>query len=162
MLLVKKLPIGPKDTSGTVFDKLAALGGEALLEGLDLLEQGKLPPVKQPADGVTHAAKVAKEEGLISFDVPARELDCKIRGLLPHPGAWFFYNGERISVLDADPVELNASVPAGTVCANLTVACETGGLKLNVLRRDGKKAVPAADFLRGFDLPEGAVLNAQI
>ena len=162
MILVKKTPIEPKDTSGTVFEKLAVLGGEALLEGLDLLERGKLPPVKQPTDGITHAAKIAKEEGLISFDVPATELDCKIRGLLPYPGAWFFHNGERISVLDADPVELDGSIPAGTVCENLTVACKTGGLKLNVLRRDGKKAMPAADFLRGFDLPEGTVLNAQI
>lgn len=162
MLLTKKIPIGKKDTSGSIFDKMAALGGEALLEGLDLLEQGRLFPQKQPAEGITHAAKVAKEEGLLSFDVPAAELDCKIRGLLPWPGAWFYYNGERISVLDADPVELNETIPPGTVCENLTVACKTGGLKLNVLRRDGKKALPAEEFLRGFDLPEGSVLNAAL
>ena len=162
MLLTKKFPIEEKDTSETVFDKMAVLGGDVLLEGLDLLEQGKLSPVKQPIEGVTHAAKVTKEEGLLSFDMPAAELDCKIRGLLPWPGAWFFHNGERISVLDADPVEKNLNVPAGTVCADLTVACKTGGLKLNVLRRDGKKALPAEEFLRGFDLPQGAVLNAAL
>lgn len=159
MLLVKKLPIGKKDTSETVFDKMAVLGGEALLEGLELLEQGKLVPRKQPEEGVTHAAKVAKEEGNISFDVPAEELDCIIRGLLPWPGAWFYFNGERISILDADPVELDSAIPAGTVCADLTIACKTGGLKLNVLRRDGKKPLPAAEFLRGFDLPQGAVVG---
>lgn len=162
MLLTKKMPVGSKDTSGIVFDKMAVLGGEALLEGLKLLEQGKLSPQKQPENGVTHAAKVAKEEGLISFDVPAAELDCKIRGLLPWPGAWFYYKGERISVLDADPVDLDATVPAGTVCENLTIACKSGGLRLNVLRRDGKKALPANEFLRGFDLPEGTVLNAAL
>ena len=75
------------------------------------------------------------------------------------PGAWFYFNGERISILDADPVELDSAVPAGTVCADLTIACKTGGLKLNVLRRDGKKPLPAAEFLRGFDLPQGAVVG---
>ena len=130
-----------------------------MLEGLELLEQGRLIPRKQPEDGVLLAPKVAKEEGNISFDVPAEELDCIIRGLLPWPGAWFYFNGERISILDADPVELERAVPAGTVCADLTIACKTGGLKLNVLRRDGKKPLPAAEFLRGFDLPQGAVVG---
>lgn len=162
MLLTKKIPIGKKDTSGSVFDKMAVLGGEVLLEGLELLEQGRLIAQKQPQNGVTHAAKVAKEEGLLSFDLPAAELDCKIRGLLPWPGAWFYHNGERISVLDADPVELNGSFTPGTVCENLTIACGSGGLKLNILRRDGKKALPAEEFLRGFDLPEGTVLNAAL
>lgn len=162
MLLTKKIPIGKKDTSGSVFDKMAVLGGEVLLEGLELLEQGSLIAQKQPQNGVTHAAKVAKEEGLLSFDLPAAELDCKIRGLLPWPGAWFYHNGERISVLDADPVELNGSFTPGTVCENLTIACGSGGLKLNILRRDGKKALPAEEFLRGFDLPEGTVLNAAL
>lgn len=133
---------------------MAALGGEALLEGLDLLEQGRLFPQKQPAEGITHAAKVAKEEGLLSFDVPAAELDCKIRGLLPWPGAWFYYNGERISVLDADPVELNETIPPGTVCENLTVACKTGGLKLNVLRRDGKKPCRPKNFCAALICPK--------
>ena len=160
--MTKKIPIGKKDTSGSVFDKMAVLGGEILLEGLELLEQGRLIAQKQPQNGVTHAAKVAKEEGLLSFDLSAAELDCKIRGLLPWPGAWFYHNGERISVLDADPVELNGSFAPGTVCKNLTIACGSGGLKLNVLRRDGKKALPAEEFLRGFNLPEGTVLNAAV
>lgn len=162
MLLQRSFPIGPKDTSETVFNKMAALGAETMLEGLELIERGELTATPQPADGVTHAAKVMKEEGLISFDMPAKELDCKIRGLLPWPGAWFFYNGERISVLDADPVEKDFNRPAGTVCDDLTIACKTGGLKLNVLRRDGKKALPASEFLRGFDIPQGAVLNAAL
>ena len=162
MLLQKSFPIEEKDTSETVFNKMASLGAHTMLEGLELIEKGKLSAVAQPQEGVTHAAKVLKEEGLISFDMPATELDCKIRGLLPWPGAWFFYNGERISILDADPVEKDLNVPAGTVCADLTIACKTGGLKLNVLRRDGKKALSAAEFLRGFDLPQGAVLNASL
>ena len=162
MLLKKSFPIEKKDTSGSVFEKMARLGGQILLEGLELLEQGKLTPEKQPSQGVTLAPKVAKEEGLLSFDLPAEELDCKIRGLLPWPGAWFFHNGERVCVLDADPVEMNPSVIPGTVCKDLIIACKTGGLKLNVLRRDGKKAMPVQEFLRGFDLPEGTILNASL
>lgn len=162
MLLQRSFPIEPKDTSETVFNKMAILGAQTMLEGLELLEQGKLVATPQPIEGVTHAAKVMKEEGLLSFDLSAAELDCKIRGLLPWPGAWFYHNGERISILDADPVELNDSFTPGTVCENLTVACGSGGLKLNVLRRDGKKALPAEEFLRGFDLPEGTLLNAAL
>ena len=59
-------------------------------------------------------------------------------------------------------VEKNFNAPAGTVCEDLTIACKTGGLKLNVLRRDGKKALPASEFLRGFDIPQGALLNAAL
>lgn len=159
MLLKKKIKIGPKSTAQTVFDEMAALGGEVLLEGLKMLEEGRLIPQKQPEEGITYAPKIAKEEGLLSFDTTAAELDCKIRGLTPWPGAWFFHNGERISVIDAEPVELNAGTKPGTVCKGPVIACAQGGLKLNVLRRDGKKALPAEEFLRGYELPDGTVLS---
>lgn len=159
MLLKKKIKISPESTAQTVFDDMAALGGEILLEGLKMLEENRLIPQKQPEEGVTYAPKITKEEGAVSFDLPAHELDCKIRGLTPWPGAWFFHNGERISIIDAVPVELKAPAAPGTVCGGLVVACAEGGLKLNVLRRDGKKALPAEEFLRGYDLPAGTVLN---
>ena len=162
MLMKQKFPIEKKDTAGSVFEKMARLSGNVLLSGLDLLEKGELLPEKQPQEGITYAAKIAKEEGLISFDMPAAELDCKIRALLPWPGAWFYYKGERISVLEAEPVEIEHSNQPGTLCKEMIVSCKTGGLKLKILRRDGKKALPVEEFLRGFDLPEGTLLNAAI
>ena len=159
MLLKKKIAITPDMTAGTLFDAMTALGAEALAEGLDLLEKGELRPEKQPQEGVTYAPKIQKEEGLADWSLTAEELDRRRRGLSPWPGFWFMNGDDRIAVLDAEPVALDNSIPEGTVCEDLTIACKTGGLKLKTLRRDGKKPCAAADFLRGYPLPEGTVLK---
>lgn len=158
MLLVKKTPITKTTTSEALYETLSKLGSELVIEGLDLLEQGRLIPRKQPEEGVTHAAKIEKSEGLINWNLDAEEIDCIRRGLYPWPGIWFMHKEERIAVLDAEPVELDNNIEPGTVCKNLVVACKSGGLKLKILRRDGKKAVNSEDFLRGYNLPIGTKL----
>lgn len=158
MLMTKEIDITATTTSESLYADMSKLGADLVIEGLDLLVQGKLRPIKQPEEGVTHADKIKKEEGLIDWNQDAWQIDCIRRGLFPWPGSWFFYQNERIAVLDAEPVELSENVPVGTVCEGLVIACKTGGLRLKVLRRDGKKAVSADDFLRGFSLPVGTIL----
>lgn len=158
MLLVKKIAVTPKTTAATLYEDMAKLGGEALLEGLKKLQEGTLIAKKQPEEGVTYAPKIDKAEAKIDWNLDANEIDCRRRGLSPYPGAWFMLGEERIAVIDAEPVELNKPAPAGTFI-NGTVACKTGGLKLLTLQRQGKKPLPVADFLRGCPIPEGTVLS---
>ena len=158
MLLVKKIAITPKTTAETLYEDMAKLGGEALLEGLKKLEEGTLLPRKQPEEGVTYAPKIDKGEAKIDWNLSAREIDCRRRGLSPYPGAWFMLDGERVAVIDAEPVKSEISAPVGTVVGD-TVVCKEGGLKLLTLQRQGKKPLPVADFLRGRPIPEGTVLS---
>ena len=90
-------PIGPRDTAGTLHDRLAALGARLIVDALAHLDG--LPPLPQPADGVTYAAKIDKAEARVDWTRPATEVDRLVRGLSPFPGAWTEAGGERLKLL---------------------------------------------------------------
>ena len=85
VLLSEALPIGPEDTAGSLHDRLAGLGARLVVAALDGLD--RLVPVPQPEAGVTYAAKIDKAEARIDWTRPAVEVDRRIRGLAPFPGA---------------------------------------------------------------------------
>ncbi|MBV8635475.1 MAG: methionyl-tRNA formyltransferase, partial [Burkholderiaceae bacterium] len=87
MLLIERLPIECDDTTASLHDKLAVMGGKLIVEALKRLEQGKLPATPQPEAGVTYAAKILKEEAALDFSQPAAELARKISAFNPFPGA---------------------------------------------------------------------------
>lgn len=164
MLLAERTPISAADTAQSVHDRLAILGGRLIVSTLDALVARTIEPVAQPAEGVTYAHKLGKEEGVLDWRRPAAELERKVRAFHPWPGTWFEVpteNGvERIKVLAAGLV-LAAGAP-GTVSVARdgfpVVACGIGGLKLVKLQRPGKSAQSADAFLRGFALAAGTVL----
>jgi methionyl-tRNA formyltransferase len=160
MLLAEATPISSADTAETVHDRLAAMGAKLIISTLDGLVRGSLQAVPQPADGVTYAHKLGKEEGALDWRRPAAELERKVRAFHPWPGTSFEYGGERIKVLEAG-LTLAAGAP-GTVSISRdgfpVVACAPGGLRLLKLQRPGKSAMAADALLRGFSLPAGTVL----
>ena len=160
MLLAERTPISAGDTAQSVHDRLAAMGATLIVSTLDGLVRSTLQAVPQPADGVTYAHKLGKEEGALDWRRPAAELERKVRAFHPWPGTWFELNGERIKVLEAGLTLAGGA--AGTVTISRdgfpVVACGLGGLKLLKLQRPGKAALAADAFLRGFALPAGAVL----
>jgi methionyl-tRNA formyltransferase len=160
MLLAESTPISAADTAETVHDRLAELGGRLIVSTLDALVAKTIEPVPQPADGVTYAHKLGKEEGALDWRRPAAELERKVRAFHPWPGTWFDVLGERIKVLEA-ALALAGGTP-GTVSIGRDgfpiVACGVGGLKLLRLQRAGKSAQAADAFLRGFALAAGTVL----
>src|SRR5450830_1703557 len=87
MLAIERTPIEAGDSTATLHDKLAALGGKMIVDTLRKMQQGPLAPVPQPEAGVTYAAKIAKEEAALDFSQPALELGLKIRAFNPFPGA---------------------------------------------------------------------------
>jgi len=160
--LAESLPIGPNTTAGELHDELARIGASLMVRALAALERGSLDCTPQPLEGVTYAAKIDKAEARIDFSRPAREVHNLIRGLSPFPGAWFEAGPEgrreRIKVLRSELAD--GSGPAGTLLDDrLTIACHDGAVRLTLLQRAGRKAVSAAELLRGFELPAGTVLG---
>lgn len=152
-------PIGPRETAGALHDRLAALAAELLLDELPKLEAGTARPTPQPSEGVTYAAKIGPDDQRLDFGKSAVELDRQVRALAPSPGAFCFARGERLLVLEAEPVEGPSAAPGEIVALPLTVACGSGALALRRVQRAGRKALNAAELQRGFPLPLGSRLD---
>ncbi|MDP3138354.1 MAG: methionyl-tRNA formyltransferase, partial [Burkholderiaceae bacterium] len=156
MLLVEQLPIGADDTTGSLHDKLAALGGRLMVEALERAACGGLLPVPQPAGGLSYAAKVDKAEAAIDWSQPAQQIARRVRAFDPAPGAFTRLDGEVLKVwrCRVDEGTQAGAAPPGTVLAadaqGIAVACGQGVLRLLQLQRAGGKRLEAADFLRGF------------
>jgi methionyl-tRNA formyltransferase len=147
--LQRSEPIRPDDDYGSLAGRLAALGGELLVEALD-----DPPPWReQPEQGVTYAEKISSEDRRLDPARPAEELERRIRALNPHVGAFLeLPSGERLgvrrAVLAADASELDQ----GALSADgdrLLLGTASGGLELVEVQAQGGRAMPAADYLRG-------------
>ncbi|NHZ60895.1 methionyl-tRNA formyltransferase [Massilia genomosp. 1] len=157
MLLMERVAILPTDTTATLHDTLAALGARMIVEALRARAAGALHPVPQPADGVTYAAKISKEEAALDFSLSSNELARKIRAFNPFPGAHTELNGVIIKIWGAEALEAGSDAPPGQVLAadaqhGIIVACRQGTLRLTELQKPGGKRLPAAEFLKGFPL----------
>jgi methionyl-tRNA formyltransferase len=166
MLLMERLAIAPTDTTATLHDRLAALGGRMIVEALELAACGGLKAVPQPAEGITYAHKIEKAESTIDWSLPATVIGQRIRAFDPFPGASTECAGETIKVwsYEIDSNKSNTDKRQGQILSvngdGVTVACGEGALRLTTLQRAGGKRLAAADFLRGFDLQPGMVLGA--
>ena len=162
MCLMERLPITGSDTTATLHDKLADLGGRMIVEALEMSACGGLNRTPQPVDGVTYAHKIEKSESWMNWALSAAELDRRLRAFNPFPGGATQLGDEVIKLWTATPEAYTGTATAGTVlsadAAGVLVACGEGALRLTQLQRAGGKRLAAADFLRGFELPAGAVL----
>jgi methionyl-tRNA formyltransferase len=160
MLLVERLAIAPSDTTGSLHDKLAQLGGRLIVEALELAACGGLRPAPQPQDGVTYAQKIDKAEAAIEWSQPAQAIARRIRAFDPFPGAQSVIQGESLKLWRAEalPQAPGDPEPGQVLTVNadgIEVACGEGRLRLTELQRSGGKRLPVAQFLRGFDLKPG-------
>lgn len=165
MLLVEKLAIGAEETTASLHDRLATLGGRLIVEALELAACGGLTRTPQPAAGVTYAHKIDKAEGAIDWSLPAALTARRSRAFDPFPGLSASLAGEAIKVwaarVDGNPA-VAGSVPGQVIGAGtdgIRVATGDGVLVLAELQRAGGKRLPAADFLRGFALTPGQVFD---
>jgi len=156
VLLCRETPIGARDTTGLLHDRLAKMGAAAITEALSRIDG--LRPSPQPADGVSYAAKIDKAEARLDWSCPAPEVDRKIRGLSPFPGAWCMINGVRVKLLESSLAD-GAGAPGAVLDGALTVACGTGAVRLHRLQRAGKGAMAAHAFLQGNPLAPGDILD---
>ena len=174
MLLVETLPIThtgmQRDTTTTLHDKLAALGGRCIVQALALLATGSLKPVPQPranddaqaaALGISYAHKIDKTEAHIDWSQSAVQIERKVRALNPFPGCTAQIQGELVKITrcEIDSCLRISDGGYGTILqvnsSGISVQCGAGGLKLTELQRAGGKRLAAADFLHGFALQVG-------
>lgn len=164
MLLKAAIPLYPKETGGSLFDKLSALGASLCVEALEKLEAGSLKPEKQGESPTPYAKMLTKEMGELDWSRPAIELERLIRGLNPWPSAYTKLSGKTLKIWDADVCE---EEEAGSVCGEIVrvsketfyVSCGQGVLKINELQLQGKKRMDTAAFLRGYHLEKGSILG---
>ena len=163
MCVLEKLPITADDTTASLHDKLATLGGRLIVEALELSACGGLPRTPQPAEGVTYAHKIEKAESWMDWSLSATALDRRLRAFNPFPGGATQLGDETIKLWAAVPEAFSGPAQPGQVLAadasGVLVACGEGALRLTLLQRAGGKKLAAGDFLRGFELAVGSVLT---
>jgi methionyl-tRNA formyltransferase len=158
MLLKKSVPLTPQTTATGLHDELAELGSVLLLKALEDYAAGTLHPIPQPAQGVTYAAKLRREEGQIDWNLPAATWVRKIQAFTPWPGVWFDHEGLKLKVLTAEVISDMKGVPGMVLDDQLTVACGESALRLTTLQRPGGAPLDVQAFLRGYPLSTGTVL----
>ncbi len=156
--MAERAAIGPDMTAGELHDELARLGADLMARAAAALEKDALVVTPQPADGVTYAAKIEKDETRIDWRRPGKAVHDHIRGLSPFPGAWCEIAGARVKVLRSTKVA-GAGAPGTVLDDRLTIGCGDGAVRIVELQRAGKQAMKADDFLRGVPLAAGTVLR---
>ena len=156
-LLEQPLAIGLQETTGELHDRLADIAAPCLLRALDLLAAGTAPRIPQDSKNATYAPKLKKTDGWIDWSKPSPELARRIRAMSPWPGAFARISGHVLKIHAA--TECQASGLPGAVLPadanSLVVACGAGSLSLLTVQLEGRKRLPASEFLRGFPLARG-------
>ena len=155
--------LDPKETAGSLHDKLMNLGADLLLETLDKLEKGTIVRTKQDDSQSCYAKMLSKEMGRMDFSRSAKELEQWIRGMNPWPSAYTTMNGKTLKIWDADVVSYEGSEEPGTVVKvtkdTIIVAAGEGALALKEIQLAGKKRMPVQAFLLGSSVETGIRLG---
>ena len=161
MLLVEPLPISDHATTASLHDALASLGGELMVQALELAQHGRLQPRPQTDAGVCYAHKIEKHEAAIDWSLDALAISRRVRAFNPFPGASAVLAGETLKVWGAEPrpALVGSIAPPGQILAvtahGIDVQAGASVLTLTELQRPGGKRLRVADFLRGFELRPG-------
>lgn len=162
MLLVESLDIAADDTTASLHDKLAPLGGRMIVEALELAGRGGLVRRPQPAEGVTYAHKIDKSEAAVDWREPAAVIERRLRAFDPFPGATATLAGEPVKCWRA-AVAAGSGAPGAVLAVDdhgIVVACGAGALRLTELQRPGAKRLAAAAFLQGRPVTAGMAFDA--
>ena len=163
IILQGETDIGPDETAPELFDRLAALGGQLLVEAVGQIERGEAARRPQTASEVTYAPMLGRELSPMDWTKPAQVLHDQVRGLLPWPCAAAEFGGMRCKVFSTAVLDGTTDLEPGTVAEagkeGIVMACGGGSLlRVRELQPDGKKRMAAADFLRGHPLTAGEML----
>ena len=166
ILFQESVPIGPQETGESLYDRLAQLGGEMIVKYLPAIEAGDIHPVPQQDSLSTYAPMLKKEMGEIDWTMPAGQIEQRMRGMLPWPGAYTTLGGHILKIWRAR-VQTDVQVPAGTSPGTvlytdkktICVAAGQGALELLEVQAEGKKRMETDAFLRGTKVSAGDVLG---
>jgi len=159
MLLTDVLDIAADDTTASLHDRLADMGGALVVRALADAQAGKLQPVKQPEAGITYAHKIEKAEAAVDWQHSAEAIGRRVRAFNPFPAASAQLGADVVKLWRATVEHTAHNQPAGTVLSadeyGVRVACGEGVLCVAELQRAGGKRLNAAEFLRGFPIVAG-------
>jgi len=160
IILQRPMSIGPEETAGDVHDRMMELGADAVLETVRRIEAGDVRPLPQDDALATPAPKIFKEDAHIRWDQPAERVHNQVRGLSPYPGAWTRH-GEVLLKVYRTRIASGSGDPGTVLQADdrLVVASGTGAVELLEVQQEGRRPLPAREFLRGYPLRVGDRLN---
>ncbi|MBQ5430963.1 MAG: methionyl-tRNA formyltransferase [Lachnospiraceae bacterium] len=163
------VPIDEEDTGGSLFDRLAVVGGDLLVKTLAALEEGSITPTPQDESKATHVGMIRKDMGKLDFTRSAEELSRYVRGLNPWPGTYTFTEGKTLKFWKAYAIaeeklddEAKKAPIASVVWAKdegIAVRCKDGILVATELQLEGKKRMAVSDYLRGHAMEKGELLG---
>ena len=165
MLLRQAEAIHGDDTTAALHERLAALGGQLIVQALAQLATDALPATPQPSQGASYANKIDKSEAAIDWKQPADVIARRVRAFDPFPGATLVLDGELVKVwraaalaraMAAEPMPSGRVVELGA--GRIGVACGEGVLEVLQLQASGGRRQSVQEFLRGHDLPTGTLL----
>lgn len=162
MLYKKELFIEETDTTATLYDKLKVLGGEAIVEAMELLEKNELVATNQNHEEASYVKMITKEMGKIDFSKSALEINRLVRGMNPWPSAFTTFRGKQLKIWETKVVWEECLENPGTIIEvtkeYIKVATGSGALLLLSLQLEGKKRMSCRDFLLGVKVEQGEVL----
>ena len=150
-----EIEISDNTTGGSLHDEMAKLGAKLISEVLDELDN--IVPQSQSEELVTYASKIDKAEAKLDFSLSANVLERKIRAFNPYPGCFFEYEGERFKILKAKVVDAKGDIGEILLGNGLQIVCGNGALDVQEIQRQGKKAMPITDLLRGFEFKQKVI-----
>ena len=169
MKIVEKLDAGPvmkqekinitsEMNAEDLSNKLSDLSSKLILECIDEIEGGKAKFIDQDEQKATYAKKINKKESKINWDNSAENILAQINSLLPNPGAWFSFMGERYKILKASISEAEGE-KGKVIDNNLTIACKSKSIKVNEIQRQGKNKQSTSEFLLGSKIKKETALD---
>lgn len=152
MYASSEIPILDSDNNSSLFEKLAIIGKNLLMENIEDIYNGKNEGIMQNEEEATISPNIAPEEEKINFNIDARKVFNLIRGLSDEPGAYCEYNGQRIKIYKASIEKNDSDASPGTIInikKSLIVKCKTDAISILELQIPGKKRMSVKDFLNG-------------
>ena len=158
VMMQEKINVTSEMNAEDLSNKLSDLSSKLILECIDVIEEGKAKFIDQDEQKATYAKKINKEEGKINWDNSAENILAQINSLLPNPGAWFSFMGERYKILKASISEAEGE-KGKVIDNNLTIACKSKSIKVNEIQRQGKNKQSTSEFLLGSKIKKETALD---
>ena len=158
VMMQEKINVTSEMNAEDLSNKLSDLSSKLILECIDEIEVGKAKFIDQDEQKATYAKKINKDEGKINWDNSAENILAQINSLLPNPGAWFSFMGERYKILKASISETEGE-KGKVIDNNLTIACKSKSIKVNEIQRQGKNKQSTSEFLLGSKIKKETALD---
>lgn len=160
VLLQKSVDIGEDETAGELFDRLANLGAEALVEGLGLIESGRAVFTPQDHSKATHYPMLSKEDGHIDWNSNAQEILCKIRGMNPWPSAYCYLDGKIFKIWRANVAQDELGIGEIQIQGkSMKIGCGDGAIEALEVQLEGKRRMDTASFVAGVKIQNGTIVQ---